>query len=455
MAKENYKVINPHDGNLLYERDCIADNQINVELDKIIKGSNYLSALNMDERKTILIHLAKAIDADAENLAKTISREMGKPITQAKGEVKKCADMARYYAANGPEILQTKVIDMPQQRYEIQYKALGPILFIATWNNPLLQAVLAVVPQIISGNAAIVKPAPNAPGCALAIDAILEAMDLPHKIYWVALTTIPQTEALLKNTQIKGVTFIGSTNVGKRVAELVGASFKRAVIDAGGSDPMLVLPDADLDQAVEGAVAGRFSNTGQSCIAAKRIIVHDLVHDEFLKKFIDKTHSLKQGDPLDEATTIGPQATFQALDKLSAQVEKAVQQGAKIWCGGKKVEGAGAYFEPTILSNITCDMLPSKEEVFGPVAAVYKASDVQEMLELANDTPFGLGASVYGKEVAMIVDGLETANVSINTKVATTFEVPFGGIKESGYGVYFGEEGLKTFTNAKVISYLK
>lgn len=451
---DKYTTVSPATGKLHAEYDVFTDTQVEQAITEAEKGFEYLAGLTVTERAGLLNRFADAVEAKADELAEIITLEMGKPITQAKGEVGKCAGMARYHAEHTEEMLRTESISYGGNRYEFVHEPLGPVLFISTWNNPLLQATLAVVPQIAVGNSAVVKPSPNAPQNVFAIEKIFDEMNLPAKVYCPVLTTIPQTEDLLLNKRLKGVTFIGSTNAGKRVGSLAGQAFKPAVIDAGGSDPFIVLKDADIDGAAGCAVAGRFGNAGQSCVAAKRIIVEKDVYKEFLEKLIEKTKAQKVGDPFDADTDIGPVAKIEFRDKVKGQIDKAVEEGAQVALGGGIHGSEGAYLEPTILTGVTTDMVIAREEVFGPVAAVFKAENSEEAIKLANDTEFGLGASVWSENnYKEAVSRLETGNVAVNSKIATNFPVPFGGTKDSGYGVYFGREGLVTFTNTKVVSF--
>lgn len=451
-AKNGYISVSPATGEEKAFYPYIEDTVVNQKIEAAEKGYAYLKETSFADRKALLYAIAEKIEEKAEMIAQLVTEEMGKPITQARAEVGKCADMARYHADHGEAWLAKEVTDTPDMTYEFHQESLGPVLFISTWNNPFLQATLALVPQLIIGNSAIIKPAPNAPRCALVMEQLIEELALPAPIYVVALTSIPQTEGLILNKRVKGVTFIGSTKAGKKVGSLAGQAFKPAVIDAGGSDPMVVLEDADITEAAKGAAAARFGNTGQSCVAAKRIIVMNSIKNEFMDAFIEATKALKVGDPFDESTTVGPLATHQARDLVKEQIDASIAQGAKLIYGGNIPDNAGAFIEPTILANVSCDMLPSKEEVFGPVAAIYTVSTIDEAIAYANDTPYGLGASVYSKTPERVVPHLVTGNVAVNSKVATNFPVPFGGIKDSGYGVYFGKEGLTTFTNTKVVS---
>lgn len=449
---DGYQVVSPTDG----EEKAFISYFTQDEISKIIKAAErgflFLSKTSFEERKKMLYTIADKIEERADELANLVTEEMGKPISQARGEVQKCADMARYHADCGEELLKTEKVETDNLSYEMRQEALGPVLFISTWNNPFLQATLAIVPQLIIGNSVLAKPAPNAPRCILEMEKIIKELHLPESFFIPVLTNVPQTEELLRDKRIKGVTFIGSTKAGKRVGALAGESFKAAVIDAGGSDPMIVLADADLSLAAKGAVAARFGNTGQSCVAAKRIIVQESVYDQFLNEFLAETKKLIVDDPFKESTTVGPLATFHARDLLVNQIEQTISEGAKLVYGGKVPNFPGAFIEPTILTNVSCDMLPSKEEVFGPVASVYKVKSIEEAIKFANDTPYGLGASIYTKCPELVIPFLDTGNVAINSKVATNFPIPFGGIKDSGYGVYFGKEGLTTFTNTKVVS---
>jgi len=449
---DGYQVVSPIDGEQKAFFPYHTEEQVLDNIEAVQRGFYYLSMTSFKERKQMLYSIADKIEERADMLAKLVTEEMGKPITQAKGEVQKCADMARYHANHGEAFLKTEYVETNSIRYEMRQQALGPVLFISTWNNPFLQATLALVPQLIIGNSVLAKPAPNAPRCILEMEKIVTELNLPESIFITILTTVPQTEDLLRDKRIKGVTFIGSTQAGKKVGALAGESFKAAVIDAGGSDPMIILEDADITLAVSGAVGARFGNTGQSCVAAKRIIVHESVYDQFLDAFITETKKLVVGDPFEEYTSVGPLATYHARDLLIEQIEQSVKQGAKVIYGGKIPDLPGAFIEPTILTNVSCDMLPSKEEIFGPVASIYRVSSLEEAIIFANDTPYGLGASVYTKNPEQIIPFLETGNIAINSKVGTNFPIPFGGIKDSGYGVYFGKEGLTTFTNTKVVS---
>lgn len=455
QLKEGYVSISPANGEQKAFFPFMEDAEIEFKLKEVEQGFEFLKSTTFEFRKKLLYDIAAKIEEKAEHLAFLVTEEMGKPISQAKAEIGKCAEMARYHADHGEQWLATETTDAGSVVYEFRQEALGPVLFISTWNNPFLQATLALVPQLIIGNSAIIKPAPNAARCALEMEKILDELRLPAKIYVTMLASVPQTEELILNKRVKGVTFIGSTKAGKRVGSLAGKAFKPAVIDAGGSDPMVILEDADIYEAAKGAAAARFGNTGQSCVAAKRIIVMESIKDKFLEAFVKATEELKVGDPFDPKTTVGPLATHQARDLVKDQIEQSLEQGAKLIYGGKIPDNPGAFIEPAILINVSCDMLPSKEEVFGPVAAIYVANTIEEAIEFANDTPYGLGASVYSKTPERIVPHLVTGNVAVNSKVATNFPVPFGGIKDSGYGVYFGKEGLTTFTNTKVVSFPK
>lgn len=454
-AKDVYATISPANGELVSEYAAIEDHEVQQKLDTAIKGHAYLSKLSLAKRKEILLQLADKIEEKSEQLAQTVTLEMGKPITQARAEIQKCAGMCRWHAENADTMMATETVEFGDTRFELIQESRGPVLFISTWNNPVLQATLAIVPQIVAGNSALVKPAPSAPKCVLAMEQIIDTLDLPEKIYVPVLTSIPQTESLISDDAVKGVTLIGSTKAGHRIGELAGKGFKPAVLDAGGSDPFIVLEDADIKGAAKCAAAGRFGNTGQSCVAAKRIIVQASVYDKFLEAFLKETKSLKMGDPFDDATVIGPVAKHAFRDEMKRQVDESVAQGAKLLLGGDVPDDDGAYLNPTILTDVTTDMVVAQEEVFGPVGVVFKVNNTEEAIALANDTPFGLGASIWSAKPEEIIPQLDVCNVAVNGKVATAFPVPFGGKKESGHGVYFGTEGVRTFTNTKVVSYPK
>lgn len=452
--KSGYYSINPYTGENQYSKDFDTSNEVEIKVKQSIDAFNWLSNTSSEKRKNILKRIADGIERQKDELAELVTSEMGKPLKQAKGEIGKCIEMALWHAEHGEELLANENTEYNNQKYTIVHQPLGPALFIATWNNPFLQATLAIVPQITVGNSALIKPAPNAPRCAEALKNIIDGLDINQDIYQILYTDIPLTEQLLLDKRITGVTFIGSSKAGHRIAELAGKSFKSAVIDAGGSDPMIVLKDCDIDKAVEGAIAARYGNTGQSCVAAKRIIVDQSIIEEFSLKFVEATKQLQVGDPMNKKTDIGPLAIMEAKTKLEKQIQIAINEGAEVLYHKSSEDLSGACVYPTILAGVTCEMLPSKEELFGPVAAIYAFNSIDEAIKIANDTPFGLGASIYGSQKTAndIALKLNTGNVAINTKIATQFPIPFGGMKDSGFGVYFGKEGLTTFCNSKIIS---
>lgn len=449
---EGYESRSPANDEVLAQYPFISQDDLEQAIANTHKGFAYLSNCGLKDRVELLSALAKQIRANADDLSRTITLEMGKPISQAKLELEKCAAMCEYHGEHAEDMLASHTTEFGSTIYETHYLPLGPVLFISTWNNPLLQATLAFVPQCVAGNSVLVKPAPNAPQCVMKLAALINTICPGQPIYEPILTSIPQTESVLKRRDIRGVTFIGSTAAGRKVASLSAENFKASVIDAGGSDPFIVLGDADLDAAAQCAVKGRFSNTGQSCVAAKRIIVEDMVHDEFVEKLCALTKELKLGDPIMTDTDVGPLAATRFRDEIQEHLAESIKMGATVILGGSAPDGPGAFLSPTVVTDVNTEMPLATEEIFGPVASVFRATDAENAIALANATHYGLGASLFTKNNRHLSAKIHTGNVAINTTVSTAFPVPFGGIKDSGFGVYFGKEGVRCFTNQQIVS---
>ena len=384
--------------------------------------------------------------------------EMGKPIAQSRAEVEKCAWVCEYYAENAEKFFSDEMIETDASKSFVSFQPLGIVLAVMPWNFPFWQVFRFAAPGLMAGNAGILKHASNVSGCALAIEEVFREAGFPENLFRTILVPSSQMEKVIKNEKIKAVTLTGSVPAGKAVAKTAGSVLKKTVMELGGSDPYVILEDADLEMAADTCVTARFINGGQSCIAAKRFIVVEKVYDEFEKLFIEKMKSKKMGDPIDESNDIGPQASVPLRDELHQQVEKSIKLGAELLLGGKIPELKGAYYPPTVLSNVKKGMPAYDEELFGPVAALIKAKDESEAIKIANDTIFGLGAAVFTGDVArgekIAKEKLHAGCCFVNAFVKSDPRLPFGGIKESGYGRELSVYGIREFVNIKSI-YIK
>jgi len=383
-----------------------------------------------------------------------ITVEMGKPIRAAIAEVAKCANACRYYAANAEQYLADDQVKTEAAETYIRYEPLGAILAVMPWNFPFWQVFRFAAPALMAGNVALLKHASNVPQCALAIEGAFRDGGFTDGEFQTLLVTSEQVERLIGDHRVKAVTLTGSEAAGANVASIAAKHIKKAVLELGGSDPFIVMPSAALDEAISTAVKARVINNGQSCIAAKRFIIHDQIADEFEKKFVAAMATLKVGDPLDESTDVGPLATPQIVDDLEKQVVDSVAAGARLLIGGRRISTRGNFFAPTALADIPPNAAAAREETFGPVASLFRARDVAHAIEIANDTPFGLGASVWTNDRAeadRFIDGIDTGQVFVNTMVASDPRVPFGGTKRSGFGRELGVYGIREFVNIKTV----
>ncbi|EGH33128.1 aldehyde dehydrogenase [Pseudomonas syringae pv. japonica str. M301072] len=383
-----------------------------------------------------------------------ISQEMGKPVAQAKGEVEKCAQLCDWYAAQGPAMLVAEATQVEHDKARIEYRPLGPILAVMPWNFPIWQVLRGAIPTLLAGNTYVLKHAPNVMGCAyLMLDAFKRA-GFPEGVFEVINVSPEGVSSAIADPRIAAVTLTGSVRAGQAIGAQAGAALKKCVLELGGSDPFIVLNDADLDQAVKAAVIGRFQNTGQVCAAAKRLIIEQGVVEEFTRRFVEQTRQLVTGDPLSSETYIGPMARFDLRDELDAQVQDTLAEGATLLLGGKKAEGQGNYYQPTVLGDVTDKMTSFRQELFGPVASIITARDAQHALELANDSDFGLTATIYTRDLKqaerMTVE-LETGGVFINGYSASDPRVSFGGVKKSGFGRELSHFGVREFCNAQTV----
>jgi succinate-semialdehyde dehydrogenase/glutarate-semialdehyde dehydrogenase len=406
------------------------------------------------ERAKKMAEAARILRARKEKYARTMALEMGKPIVQGEAEVEKCALGCDYYAEHAEAFLAEQPRETDASRSYVRFDPIGPVLAIMPWNFPFWQVFRFAAPALMAGNAGILKHASNVPRCALQIEEVFREAGFPEGLFRALLVGSDKIPAVIANPRIRAVTLTGSDSAGSKVAQQAGHEIKKTVLELGGSDPFIVLDDADLQQAAKIATEARLVNSGQSCIAAKRFIVVDRVADTFVELFISEMRSRKVGDPLDRATQVGPQARHDLRASLHQQVEESLKRGAKLLLGGQILEGPGAFYPPTLLAGVKKGMPAFDEETFGPVAAVIRASDETEAISLANDSPFGLGASLWTRDrerAERIVPDIEAGCVFVNGQVKSDPRLPFGGVKRSGYGRELSEYGIREFVNIKTV----
>jgi succinate-semialdehyde dehydrogenase/glutarate-semialdehyde dehydrogenase len=406
------------------------------------------------DRVGVLTRAADRLEADAPRLARLMTVEMGKLLKPAHDEVLKCARGCRYYAEHGPAFLHDEDVPTEAQRSFIRYEPMGTIFAIMPWNFPFWQVFRFAAPALLAGNVALLKHAPSVPQCALAIEALLLDAGLPEGVFQTLLIELDHVPAILDDPRVHAVTLTGSDRAGRDVASRAGRALKKSVLELGGSDPFIVMPSANLDAAVATAVKSRTINTGQSCIAAKRFIVLESIAEAFTSRFVAAMSALRVGDPLDPATDVGPLARQDLVDALAGQVKDAVSHGARVLTGGTPDVRSGYFYPPTVLADVPPDARAYREELFGPVATIFRVKDIDEAIALANDTPYGLGASVWTNDAAerdRFIAGIEAGQVFVNAMVASDPRLPFGGIKMSGYGRELGELGIHEFLRAKTV----
>jgi succinate-semialdehyde dehydrogenase/glutarate-semialdehyde dehydrogenase len=406
------------------------------------------------ERAARMRAAADRLGERKEELALLMAQEMGKPLVQGRSEVEKCASVCRYYADHAQELLADREAKTDASRSFVAFEPLGPVLAVMPWNFPLWQVFRFAAPALMAGNAGLLKHASNVTGAALAIEAIFEDAGFPPPLFRALLIGSERVPGVIEAPEVKAVTLTGSTPAGRSVAARAGAALKKTVLELGGSDPYVVLEDADLDAAAETCAASRLINGGQSCIAAKRFVVVEDVRRAFLDRFVERMRARKVGDPLADGTDVGPLARTDLRDSLHEQVERSVAAGARVLLGGAIPKGPGAFYPPTVLADVRKGMPAYDEETFGPVAAVIAAKDEADAIRIANDSPFGLGAAVFTHDPARgerVARELEAGNCFVNALVRSDPRLPFGGVKESGYGRELADFGIHEFVNVKTI----
>ncbi|MFA3782141.1 NAD-dependent succinate-semialdehyde dehydrogenase [Melioribacteraceae bacterium 4301-Me] len=409
---------------------------------------------SFSERKTLMNYAASVMRNKKNYYAEIITKEMGKPIKQSIAEVEKCAWVCEYFAENAESFLHNEKVNTDATESYVQFDPIGVVLAVMPWNFPFWQVFRFAAPALMAGNVGVLKHSSNVPMCALAIEEIFQSAGFPKYTFSALLIGSNKVKDIIKHPKIKAATLTGSESAGRQLAKFSGEQLKKTVLELGGSDPFIVLEDANLDEAVNTAVTARLINNGQSCIAAKRFIVVEKIFEEFKQKFIDKMERIVIGDPIDEKTELGPIAREDLLHELDTQVKKSVQMGAEILTGAKILPRQGFYYSPTILTNLKKGMPAYDEEIFGPVASLIKAQDENEAIRIANDTDFGLGASVWTNNIQKakkIATEIQTGNVFINDMVKSDPRLPFGGVKNSGYGRELSTYGIKEFVNIKTV----
>jgi succinate-semialdehyde dehydrogenase/glutarate-semialdehyde dehydrogenase len=405
-------------------------------------------------RAEIMIRTAGLLELERAELGRLMSREMGKPIRAAIEEAAKCATGCRYYAAHAATHLARRDIPTESGQSFVLFQPIGVVLAVMPWNFPFWQVFRFAAPALMAGNVGLLKHASNVPQCALAIEDILRRAGLPDGVFQTLLIGSDAVGPLIADARIAAVTLTGSEGAGRDVGARAGREIKPSVLELGGSDPFIVMPSAPLDEAVATAVRARVVNNGQSCIAAKRFIVHETIFDRFAERFVERMRALSVGNPLDETTEIGPLATPRILADLDDQVKRAVAHGARVLTGGRRLEQRGNFYEPTVLVDVSEDSPAAREELFGPVAPLFRARDIADAIRIANSSTFGLGAAAWTNDPAeqeRFIAELEAGTVSINGMVASDTRLPFGGIKRSGYGRELGAEGIRAFVNVKTV----
>jgi succinate-semialdehyde dehydrogenase/glutarate-semialdehyde dehydrogenase len=446
--------VNPATGETLKTFEAISETQINEKLQLAALTFRSYRHTPFAERESMLLRAAEILETEKNDFARLMTTEMGKPIKGAVGEAEKCALVCRYYAEHARHHLADQLVETNASKSYVCFQPLGPVLAVMPWNFPFWQVFRFAAPALMAGNVGLLKHASNVPQCALAIEDIFRRAGFPEGIFQTLLVGSDAVQRILEDPRVVAATLTGSEPAGRSVASIAGKQIKKTVLELGGSDPFIVMPSANLKEAVTTAVKARTINNGQSCIAAKRFIVAAEIYDSFERMFVDEMKGLRVGDPLNESTDIGPLATEQILKDIDEQVKTSVAAGAIVLTGGKRLDQRGNFYEPTVLVNVPLDSPASCEEIFGPVAMLFRVTDIDEAIELGNATSFGLGAAAWTKDVneqKRFAEALEAGSIFLNGMVASDPRLPFGGIKNSGYGRELGEFGIREFVNIKTV----
>ncbi len=451
-----FTTVNPADGEMLARYPFMAGGEVDAALEAALEAQRDWRGAPAELRARVVGGVAARFRADRRRLAEIVTMEMGKPVGESLAEVEKCAGACEYYGRHGARFVGDRAVETEAHRSYVTFRPLGLVLAIMPWNFPLWQVVRAAVPALVAGNGVLLKHAPNVPGCAIELARLFGPEGgLPEGLFTSLFVDVPATHDLIRDDRVRAVTLTGSTGAGRRVAALAGSRTKTCVLELGGSDPYVVLEDADLPRAVKACVTGRLVNGGQSCIAAKRLIAHEAVADEFTEAVVARMASVRVGDPMAAATEVGPLAREDLRDSLAGQVERSVAAGAVCRLGGEVPKVPGWYYPCTVLTGVGPGMPAYDEEMFGPVACVIRARSEEEAVRIANDTAYGLGAAVFtedlerGERIAR--DGIEAGTCFVNDFVKSDPRLPFGGVKESGFGRELADFGVREFVNVKTV----
>lgn len=449
------QAFNPANGQLIREYPAMPPEQVADAVEAAHTAFQDWRRTSFADRGPIMREAARVLDRNKDRYARLMTEEMGKPIKESRAEIEKCGWVCEYYAEHAEGFLTPLPVETDARRSFVAFPPLGVVLAVMPWNFPFWQVFRFAAPGIMAGNAGLLKHASNVPGCALAIEEVFREAGLPQNVFQTLLVGSDQVEAVIENPLVRAVTLTGSVPAGRAVAEKAGRMLKKTVLELGGSDPYVVLEDADLDATVSACVTARLINSGQSCIAAKRFVVTPGVRQEFERRFVENMSQARMGDPLKEETTVGPQARRELRDELHEQVRQSLEKGARLLLGGEIPPGEGAFYPPTVLTDVNPGMPAFDEEMFGPAAAVVPARDERDALRLANHSPFGLGAAVFTRDrergERLAVEELEAGCCFVNDFVRSDPRLPFGGIKDSGYGRELGEFGIREFVNIKTV----
>jgi succinate-semialdehyde dehydrogenase / glutarate-semialdehyde dehydrogenase len=446
--------INPATGQTIKNFEALTDSQVDQKIQRAAEAFPAFRKLSFAERGKMMMRAAEILESEKDSLAHLMTLEMGKTLRSAVDEAVKCAWVCRYYAENAERFLADEVVETPASRSFIRYQPMGVVLVIMPWNYPFWQAFRFIAPGLMAGNVGLLKHASNVPQCALRIEELLLKAGVPEGVFQTLLVGSGGVDRILADSRIAAATLTGSEGAGVKVGTGAAQRIKKVVLELGGSDPFIVMPSANLDDAVTVGIKARVANNGQSCIAAKRFIVHDEIAEKFQRAFVAQMEKLTVGDPFDAKTDVGPLANAEAVTSLDADVRSSIKAGAKVLTGGKPADRPGSFYLPTVLTDIPKDSAAYKEELFGPVASIFRVKNIDEAIRVANDSRFGLGASAWTNdksEQERFISELEAGMVFINQMVFSDPRVPFGGVKRSGVGRELSTYGIREFTNVKTV----
>src|SRR6478672_8830437 len=454
LPRRTVASVSPLSGELLREFEQHSDDAVESKIALAATAFREYRKIPFAQRAAWMLRAAEILESEKDMFGRLMTQKMGKTLKSAVQEAEKSAFGCRYYAENAERFLADEEAKTNAARSFIRYQPIGPVLAVMPWNFPFWQVFRFAAPALMAGNVGLLKHASNVPQCALAIEDVFRRAGFAEGMFQTLLVGSGKVKRIIEDDRVRAVTLTGSSAAGSHVASAAGKVIKKTVLELGGSDPFVVMPSADLDTAVRTAVKARTINNGQSCIAAKRFIVHESIADEFERRYVEGFRALKVGDPMDPATDVGPLANENQVLTIGEQVKQSVAAGARLLTGGKRIDRPGFWYEPTVLTNVTPDSPAYHDEVFGPVAILFRVRNVDEAIRVANDSPFGLGASAWTNdpgERKRFVEEIEAGMVFINAMVASDPRVPFGGVKQSGYGRELCVQGIREFVNTKTV----